>query len=89
MKKYGELLENVDLKNYNTYKIGGITKYLIKPYNTESLKELIDYLNENNIKYKILGRGSNIILPDEDYDGVIIILDNLNNYEINDNIVSV
>lgn len=84
MLKFGELLENVDLKNYNTYKIGGKAKYIVKPYNVASLKKLINYLNDNNISYLVLGKGSNVILPDEDYDGVIILLDKLNKYTIND-----
>ena len=37
---YGLILENVSLKDYNTYKIGGKTRYLVKPYNIDSLKEL-------------------------------------------------
>ncbi len=83
MKEFGEVLENVDLKKYNTYRIGGKARYLIKPYNIESLELLINYLNNNNIKYLVIGNGSNIILPDEDYDGVIILLSNLNKCIIN------
>ncbi len=88
MKQFGELLENVNLKKYNTYKIGGIAKYLIKPYDIINLISLIDYLNINNLKYFILGRGSNVILPDEDYEGVVILLEKLNNIEfINDYVI--
>lgn len=83
MKEFGEVLENVDLKKYNTYRIGGKAHYLVKPYNIESLELLINYLNNNNIKYLVIGNGSNIILPDEDYDGVIILLSNLNKCIIN------
>ena len=89
MKEYGEVLENVSLKNYNTYKIGGKVKYVIKPYNVDKLKELLTYINNHNIKYFILGSGSNVILPDDDFDGVLIILSNINNINIKDNIVSV
>lgn len=87
MQQYGELKENVNLKDYNTYKIGGKAKYLIKPYNIEALKDLIRYLKENSIKYFILGKGSNVILPDEDYDGVVILLSKLNHIEIKNNVV--
>ena len=83
MKEFGEVLENVDLKKYNTYRIGGKARYLIKPYNIKSLELLINYLNNNNIKYLVIGNGSNIILPDEDYGGVIILLSNLNKCIIN------
>lgn len=89
MKEYGTLLENVSLKDYNTYKIGGKTKYLIKPYDINSLIKLIDYLKKNKINYLIIGKGSNIILPDEDFNGVVIILENLNNIIINNNNVIV
>ena len=89
MKNYGELLENEPLKKYNTYKIGGKAKYLIKPYNISSLKKLLEYLNNKKIKYLLIGKGSNIILPDEDYDGVVILLDKLNRIEIKDNLAIV
>lgn len=89
MKNYGELLENEPLKKYNTYKIGGKAKYLIKPYNISSLKKLLEYLNSKKIKYLLIGKGSNIILPDEDYDGVVILLDKLNRIEIKDNLAIV
>lgn len=87
MKEYGEILENVSLKKYNTYNIGGNARYIIKPYNVGKLIELIKFLKENNYKYFVLGKGSNVILPDEDYDGVVILLDNLNKVSINKNTV--
>lgn len=87
MKEYGVVLENVSLKDFNTYKIGGKARYIVKPNSVENLIKLIDYLNEENIKYIVLGKGSNVILPDEDFEGVIILLDYLNKVNIIDNIV--
>ena len=89
MNRYGEVLENVDLKNYNTYAISVKAKYLIKPYDIDTLKGLIDYLNEHNIKYYVFGNGSNIIVPDYDFDGVIIKLDNFKKIEYDKNTVKV
>lgn len=88
MNLYGEVLENVSLKDYNTYKIGGKTRYLVKPYNIDSLKELLIYIKNNNLKYIIIGNGSNIILPDSDYDGVVILLSKLNEIKINENTIN-
>ena len=68
---------NIDLKNYNTYKIGGIAKYLIKPKSVFDLKIIFDDLKSKNIPYLLLGGGSNVILPDTDFNGAIIKLDNL------------
>lgn len=84
----GLVYENIDLKKYTTYKVGGTGRLLVIPDTTEKLIELLNYLKENNIKYKIIGNGSNLIFVN-DYDGVIIKLDKLNNVQINDNEVVV
>jgi len=89
MKEYGEVLENVDLKNYNTYRIGGKARFIIKPYNIKCLIKLLKYLKEKNIKCFVLGKGSNVIIPDKDYNGTVILLDNLKEIKINGNIVEV
>lgn len=78
LQNFGKVLESVSLKNYNTYKIGGLAKYLIHPSDKENLIALIKYLKENEIKFFVLGNGSNLIFSDNLYDGVIIKLDNLN-----------
>ena len=88
MKEYGEVLENVSLKDYSSIKIGGNCKYLIKPYDIEHLIDLINYLKHNSIKYYILGNGTNVILDDSYFDGVIIKLDNLKAIHYEDNIVT-
>lgn len=69
--------ENVSLKNYNTYKIESKTKYLILVETIEALVKIITILNKENIKYFILGAGSNVILGDY-FEGAIIKLNGLN-----------
>lgn len=85
--KIGKYEVNVDLKKYTSYKVGGIGKLLVYPDNTNSLIKLLNYLKTNNIKYKILGNGSNLIFGD--YDGVLIKLNKFDNLVIKDNIVTV
>ena len=89
MKEYGEFLENVDLKKYNTYGIGGYAKYLIKPDTIKHLQDLLKYLNTKKMPWYILGGGSNVIIPDEDFAGVIIKLDKLNKIDFNKDIIKV
>lgn len=78
LQRFGKVLKQVSLKDYNTYKIGGKAKYLIHPNDKDSLVDLIIYLKETKTKFFILGNGSNIVFSDDLYDGVIIKLDNLN-----------
>ena len=80
--------EEVSLKNYNTYRVNTISKFLVFPKTIEELQEIIKHLKDYNIKYFLLGNGSNIILSMDYYDGVIIKLDNFNSITYNDNLVT-
>lgn len=82
LDSFGEVLEMASLENYNTYGIKTSTKYLVKPYSIDKLRELLKYLKENKLAYLVLGGGSNTILPDTPFNGVIISLASLNNVEI-------
>jgi len=87
--KIGKILCDEPLKKYNTYKIGGIAKYIVFPKNEEKLIKLLEYIKNNNIKYKILGKGSNVIFSSKVFDGIIIKLDEFNYVNINDTVVTV
>ena len=73
------------LKLHTTYKVGGTCKYFITPKDLEELINLVKYLKDKDIKYMILGNGSNTIFSSEEYNGVIINLTNLNNMKIEGN----
>lgn len=86
-KEFGEVFENYDLVNNNTYKVHSICNYYIIVDDVIKLTNLINYLNNQNIKYFVIGNGSNIILPSI-YDGVVIKL-KFNSIEYLDNKVIV
>ena len=85
--KYGNVEANVSLKNYNTYKINATARFLVEPNDVDGLASLIKYLKDNNINFFIIGNGSNVVLSDGFFDGVVIKLSNLNNIKIDNNIV--
>ena len=74
----GKYTENESLANHTTYKVGGTAKVFVYPKSREKLILLLKTLKSKNIKYKILGNGSNTLFSDKEYDGVIINLDNFN-----------
>ena len=84
-----KILDNESLSKYTTYNVGGIARYIIYPNSIDKLVELIILLRENNIKYKVIGNGSNLIFSSKKYDGVIIKLNYLNKVIYEDNIVTV
>ena len=84
-----EYLENASLKNYNTYKIDTLCSYLVFPKNEEELIKILKEINKENIKYIVIGNGSNIILSMPFYEGIVIKLDKMCQVEYSDNLVTV
>lgn len=83
LENYATVEQHVSLKKYNTYRINGTAKYLISPNSITDLATVIKILKENNIKFYILGNGSNIVINDREYDGAVIKLNKLNGIDVN------
>ena len=77
----GRCDKDVPLSKHTTYKVGGKAKLMVYPKNVDSLIKLLKLLKTHEIKYKILGLGSNVLFSDNVFDGVIIRLSELDNVE--------
>ena len=74
--------KDISLSTLTTYKTGGIAKLVVSPNNINNLKQMLKLIHKYNIKYFILGKGSNTLFSDKEFNGVIIKLDKLNNFKI-------
>ena len=79
---------NVDIRDYTTYKLEGKIKKIYFPEDVSSLKKILKKLKNENIKYKVIGNGSNLIIS-SNYDGVLIKLEKFGKLEFKDNIIVV
>ena len=77
----GKIEENVSLKKYTTYRVGGLATAVVYPKNTASLVKLLRFLKSENIPYKILGNGSNLLFSDKTYEGILIKLSEFDKIE--------
>ena len=70
-KTNGKIIFDYNLKKTNWFNIGGNAKAFFKPQN---LKDLVNFLNifGNKEKIFILGAGSNILIKDKGFDGVVV-----------------
>ena len=68
------LRRNVRLSHYTTMQVGGPADYFADPSTEEELLDLIEFAHQENIPWFILGKGSNVIFPDEGYPGLVICL---------------
>ena len=67
-----KIYENVSISKYTTYRVGGICRVMAYPTDVSELIKLLKLLKSRNIKYKILGNGSNLLFSDKEYDGFLI-----------------
>lgn len=88
-EEYGKVLTDVSLKEYTTYKVGGLAKIMVFPKSVDDLVRLIKKLKSQDVPYMILGKGSNVLFSDKVYNGVIIKLDALDKIEWKGNKVTV
>lgn len=72
---YADVDCNVSFRTRTTFRIGGTCAYYIYPKSLLCLMRVMDILKEENIAWKIFGKGSNLLCSDEDYDGAVISLD--------------
>ena len=64
--------KNIPLKNYTTFRIGGPAKYFFVAKTKENLIEAIKMAKKMKLPFFILGGGSNLLVSDEGFNGLVI-----------------
>ena len=67
-----EIRENVILAPYTTFRIGGPARYFCEVGNLGDLRSALKFSKDNNLRFFILGGGSNILVSDKGFDGLVI-----------------
>ena len=71
----GKILWDSPMSQFSSLKVGGPAEAIISASNAEDLKGLLHWLKKNDIGWWVIGRGSNILVPDKGLTGVIIVLE--------------
>lgn len=78
------------MKKHTTFRIGGPADYYLCPRSTEELQKILQICRENKLEFFILGNGSNLLVSDKGYRGVVIQLwKNFSDIETEDNTITV
>lgn len=85
---FNKIKINENLKTHSYLKIGGNADYYFEPESIDDLKYIIHFFNNLNIPIFIIGSGSNLIIRDGGFRGLVINLKNLNRIEINNNYIT-
>ncbi len=85
----GEFETNYSLSKKTTYKTGGEVKLFVEPKDEECLKTLMKKIKKSKYNFFVLGNGSNVILPDQTSNIVVIKLNKLSNFDVGLNTITV
>lgn len=66
------ILINEPLKNHTTFKIGGNADFIVMPQNKSEAVELMRFVIKKSVPYFILGNGSNLLVSDNGFRGVVV-----------------
>lgn len=67
--------QNVPLAPFTTIRIGGPARYFVRATDIDALREAIDWARERSLPLFILGGGSNLLISDNGFDGLVVHLD--------------
>lgn len=70
------------LSEYTTYKTGGNASAFVMPKNEQDLIWLLKFCKKNKIDFFVLGFGSNVLISDKGFDGIVICTKNLTGIEV-------
>ena len=67
-----EIFENESMKKHTTFQLGGKARYFVKPKSINKIIKIIRLCKEYSIEYFILGNGSNLLVSDKGFNGLVI-----------------
>lgn len=73
-----KIQQDISLKNKNWFKTGGNSKYYCEPKTENDFIIAIEFANKNNLEIFMLGKGANILISDQGFNGLTINLQNKN-----------
>ncbi len=85
--KLHDVSTNVPLAQYTTFKIGGPAQYFFMAKNDQNVIDAVLLAKELAVPYFLLGSGSNILVSDQGFAGLVIKMEN-RNVTIDNNIVT-
>ena len=67
-----ECLENEPMSKYTSFRVGGPAAVLLQPGTAEETEGLLAFLRERDIRFFVMGNGTNLLFPDEGYEGAVV-----------------
>lgn len=89
-----QLQEHVPLKAFSTLKIGGPARYFLAATDIDTIAQAVQWAKKNQLPLFILGGGSNLLISDQGFPGLVLYIDlrgissiNINGTKVDDAIL--
>lgn len=66
------VLEHIPLRDLTTLKVGGNARFFVSISHEEEIGEAVLFADKNDLSLFVLGGGSNIVIPDEGFSGLVL-----------------
>ncbi len=76
------VLVNEPMSRHTTFRTGGPASLFLRPESKEQLIKVMELLRRLDTDYFVLGNGSNLLVSDNGFEGVVISLSNLNDIHL-------
>ena len=63
--------KNAPMSQYTTFRVGGPVELLVEPNSVDALEALLKAAKNDGVKPLVIGKGSNLLVPDEGLKGVV------------------
>ncbi len=78
----------IPLKKHTSFRVGGPADIFLTPFNIQALRKTLKITDTSGIQVLFLGKGSNIIVSDKGFRGIVIHMLKLNKIEVNNNLIT-
>lgn len=68
----GHIVTDVEMASLTTYKLGGRARWFCEPGSVEMARDVIAAASERGVGILVLGRGSNLVVSDCGYEGLVV-----------------
>lgn len=84
----GNVVSDEPMRKHTTFRIGGNADIFVRPESKEQIAEILRLCRSQEVPYFILGNGSNLLVGDKGFRGVVInIMDNMNDIKVDGGII--
>ena len=84
--KQENVMKDEPMKKHTTFRIGGPADYFVTPESKEEIQAIVELCKKEEIPYSVIGNGSNLLVGDKGYRGVILqIFKKMNQIRVEEN----